>query len=341
MELSNLQQVYSKLGDDLSREIFMHRIMFSISEGEEQWNTKLAKTNETLKNFFNLLKEHPGRVVVMGSGYRGKQLVRLNKDIEWKCFIDNNPNEDNYEGIPVQKTIDFLKNYSGEIIVIASRIYDSEMHEQLRAHGIKDENIISYGSILEKLMHEQYFDLPDLPISDEEVFVDLGCFDAMTSVELKKRIGNKLKHVIAFEPNSSMIKVCEDNLEKANIDYRIVEKGGWNEEAILHFIDNDGLMTISDMGVEVKVTSLDKVLNGEKVTYIKMDIEGSEYEALKGCCNTIQKHRPKLAICVYHKLMDIFEIPVLIMEYCPEYKFYLRHYAPYHVETVLYAIPEI
>lgn len=339
MEISSLHQVYSRLGDDLSREIYMNRIMFSISEGEDQWNTKLARTNKLLKEFIDLLKKYPGKVVVMGSGYRGKQLVHLNQDVEWKCFIDNNPKEKTFEGIPVKKTTDFLKDYAGEIIIIASRIYELEMHEQLRTYGIVEKNIISYGNILEKLIHEQYFDLPELPIHDEEVFVDLGCFDAMTSVELKKRIGKKLKSVIAFEPDAARIKECEHNLEMEHIDYKIIEKGGWSKETTLHFKDHRGLMTISDTGEEIKVTSVDQVLNGEKASFIKMDIEGSEYEALKGCRSTIQKYKPKLAICVYHKINDIFEIPSLILEYSPEYKFYLRHYSPYHAETVLYAIP--
>ncbi|MDR7813502.1 FkbM family methyltransferase [Lacrimispora sp.] len=341
MELSNLQQVYSKLGDDLSREIYMYRIMTSISERGEQWNTKLARTNETLMQFICLLKKYSGQIVVMGSGYRGKQLVHLNQDIQWKCFIDNNPKDDTCEGIPVLKTTDFLKDYSGEIIVIASRVYEVEMHGQLREHGINEDNIINYGKILEKLMHDQYFDLPELPISDEEIFVDLGCFDAMTDVELKKRIGNKLKSVIAFEPDAIKINECKVNLEAAHIDYKLIEKGGWSKETTLRFMNVNGFLTIDDIGEEVKVTSVDYALDGEKATFIKMDIEGAEYEALKGCRNTIQKYKPKLAICIYHKLTDIFEIPALILEYCPEYKFYLRHYSPFHVETVLYGIPEV
>lgn len=341
MELSSLQQVYNKLGDDLSREIYACRIMASISGGEKQWNTKLARTNETLMQFVYLLKRHPGQVVVMGSGYRGKQLVHFNQDIQWKCFIDNNPREDTCENIPVLKTTDFLKNYSGEVIVIASRIYESEMHGQLRGYGINEDNIISYGNILEKLIHDQYFDLPQMPIYDEEVFVDLGCFDAMTDIELKKRIGNKLKSVIAFEPDAMRVKECRDNLESAHINYRLIEKGGWSKETTLHFVNSGGLLTMSDSGEEVEVTSVDYVLNGEKATFIKMDIEGAEYEALKGCQTTIQKYKPKLAICMYHKFTDIFEVPALILEYCPEYKFYLRHYSPDFTETVLYGIPEM
>lgn len=69
-----------------------------------------------------------------------------------------------------------------------------------------------------------------------------------------------------------------------------------------------------------------------------MDIEGSELEALKGAVKTIQRDKPRLAICLYHKPEDIVEIPRLIKNLVPEYKLYIRHYIPYHFDTVLYAV---
>lgn len=75
------------------------------------------------------------------------------------------------------------------------------------------------------------------------------------------------------------------------------------------------------------------------MTFIKMDIEGAELEALHGCRDTIIKYRPKLAICVYHKPEDIIEIPSYIHEIVPEYKLYLRHHSKDLSETVLYALP--
>lgn len=90
----------------------------------------------------------------------------------------------------------------------------------------------------------------------------------------------------------------------------------------------------------VNVTSLDKELGDEKVTFIKMDIEGSELPAIIGAKNIIIKNKPKLAISVYHKYEDIFEIPEIILKYNPNYKIYLRHYATSDSETILYALPE-
>ncbi len=89
----------------------------------------------------------------------------------------------------------------------------------------------------------------------------------------------------------------------------------------------------------IEVDQLDAVLpEGEPATFIKMDLEGAEYHALEGAKQTIQRYRPKLAISVYHKPEDIWEIPGVILNIHPGYKLYLRHYSIAAAETVVYAI---
>ena len=80
-----------------------------------------------------------------------------------------------------------------------------------------------------------------------------------------------------------------------------------------------------------EVRKLDDVLKGERVTFIKMDIEGSELAALKGAANT-------LAICIYHSPQDMLKIPIYIKSLVPEYKIYIRHYTDMMLETVCYAV---
>ena len=91
---------------------------------------------------------------------------------------------------------------------------------------------------------------------------------------------------------------------------------------------------------EVQLTSIDSALNGEAVTFIKMDVEGAELKSLMGARNTIIKNHPSLAICAYHKHEDLYELPKYILSIVPEYKFYLRHYCSCSYETVLYACCE-
>jgi FkbM family methyltransferase len=90
----------------------------------------------------------------------------------------------------------------------------------------------------------------------------------------------------------------------------------------------------------IQCVAIDDVLQGFNPTFIKMDIEGAELEALKGARRTIAENHPQLAICVYHSLSDLWEIPLFIRSLYKGYRFYLRSYKFMGLETVLYAFPE-
>lgn len=90
--------------------------------------------------------------------------------------------------------------------------------------------------------------------------------------------------------------------------------------------------------LEVSVVSLDTVILNSSPNYIKMDIEGSEKEAIIGAKNTIQKYKPNLAICLYHKPEDLWEIPLLINQIEPSYDMYIRVHEDMCLSTVLYCI---
>ena len=90
----------------------------------------------------------------------------------------------------------------------------------------------------------------------------------------------------------------------------------------------------------VDTTSIDceyKNFSMASVDFIKMDIEGAELSALKGAKDTIIKHKPTLAICVYHRLEDFYEIPEFLSGLNLGYKFYLQHATVHGDETVLFA----
>ena len=78
----------------------------------------------------------------------------------------------------------------------------------------------------------------------------------------------------------------------------------------------------------------------ERVDYIKMDIEGAEIAALEGAAGTIERHRPQLAISIYHQRSHFFEIPLMLQQMCPDYRFYIKHYHYTCAEAIFYAIPK-
>lgn len=77
--------------------------------------------------------------------------------------------------------------------------------------------------------------------------------------------------------------------------------------------------------------------NWDRLDFIKMDIEGAELAALRGAEHSICKHRPLLAICVYHGLRDFFEIPQYLEGLGVGYEFFLQHGTVHGDETVLFA----
>ena len=156
---------------------------------------------------------------------------------------------------------------------------------------------------------------------------------------------NECDKVFAFECDRRCVNICEDALEKMPMLRKVtqlVPKGLWSGDTELVFneVDNCGSSSfVFKNGTEqvVSTTSIDAVANGEPVTFIKMDIEGAELEALKGAQETIKKYHPPLALSIYHKPEDIVQLPQFIKSLVPEYKLYLRNYHLDHTETVLYA----
>ena len=88
------------------------------------------------------------------------------------------------------------------------------------------------------------------------------------------------------------------------------------------------------------LVALDQDLHGVAVGCIKMDIEGAEPYALRGASRLIQRHKPSLAICTYHSLEHLWELPLFIHGLVPEYTIRFRHHTQSMFETVCYATVE-
>ena len=119
-----------------------------------------------------------------------------------------------------------------------------------------------------------------------------------------------------------------------------INAGLHRQKAVLRFRDDAsrGAIFTDDGDISMQVVSLDDVLAGSRASYIKMNIEGAEIDALNGARRTIERWLPKLAISVYHRPSDLWRIPQLVHETSPRYALYLRQHDGGVIETVLYAI---
>ena len=183
----------------------------------------------------------------------------------------------------------------------------------------------------------QYFDV--FSPADDEIIVDAGAYDGATAIQFLEWGKGKVKHVYSFEFDPLNAVKCEERLKPYADKVTLIKKGTWDKDETIY--TNAGGGTGSNVNSEgntqVQLASIDSELAGVPVTFIKMDVEGAELKSLIGAKNTIIKNHPRLAICVYHKPEDIYEIPGYILSLVPEYKFYMRHYSSRDWETVLYA----
>jgi len=89
----------------------------------------------------------------------------------------------------------------------------------------------------------------------------------------------------------------------------------------------------------VQCVALDQALPAFRPNLIKMDIEGAEYDALLGAREMIHRHRPGLAICLYHRPAHLWQIPLLLHDWNLGYRFFLRSHRFNGFDLVLYAMP--
>ncbi len=192
--------------------------------------------------------------------------------------------------------------------------------------------------------NEMYFDSDIISENSNEVIIDGGGYTGDTVKEFLRHFNDSI--VVSFEPdefNYSALKQVANNCENVTAE----NYGLWDKCGKISFSNenNGSAHVISDgedaEGVKfIRTISIDGYCKEKslKPTFIKMDIEGAEFKALYGCKETLKRCKPKLAICIYHKPEDIYELPLLVKELNEEYSIYIRHYSKCRTDTVMYCL---
>lgn len=348
-KLYNVYKLYNELFDDESRIIFEGRYLSSITQDETKLFQQIKQLNKKyeipelmdfLKN--NLLK--PNKIIVYGSGFDLEYTLWLlgMRGIYPKFLVINSEKDMETEfKVPTISHQELIIYYRDYVVLIASTDKAFSIYQNLLYCKFPRNNILCpRRGVLEGICGKQYFDFYVHSLGEQEVFVDCGAFDGSTSIEFANWCQGEYDKIFMFEVDRYNIKLCKKNI----INYRLKnctlkECGVWNKKTQLRF--REGSFTSSGLSkegsIKVPVVDLDSILQNQKVTFIKMDIEGAELEAIKGAKKILMRCKPRLAISVYHRPEDIIEIPLLLWEIVPEYKFSLRQYRSSKRETVLYA----
>ncbi|MGH9615915.1 MAG: FkbM family methyltransferase [Acidobacteriaceae bacterium] len=208
---------------------------------------------------------------------------------------------------------------------------------QLRAYG--DPSGLSQPEGDESYILSGVFEL-----GPEDIFLDCGAYDGDT---IRGLLDSQVQFekIEAVEADAHSFARLADFV--ATLEPEIGNRIRLHRCALgatrgtVRFDDTRGVESrISDDGkILVDMVPIDVMFAARRVSMIKMDIEGGEYDALTGARQVIQRDRPILAICVYHSQEDIWRLPLLVHSICPEYRLYLKAYRGDGIQTVMYAVP--
>jgi FkbM family methyltransferase len=228
-------------------------------------------------------------------------------------------------------------------VLDAAGLWEDDASRSEYLSQIRWRLFFDFDGLANPVKHQIYFP-PDLcSLVKDEVFVDCGAYDGDTLVSFINQPQPGFKKIIAFEPDpGSFVRLREKVAALPEKDSITLHKAATGAENCTVRFSGDGTPAAS-MGtgdIEVDCVKLDDVLNGEAPTYLKMDIEGAELDALEGARHTIEQHTPVLTICSYHKQDHVWKIPNLIRTMSSGYRFFLRPHLLEVWDLVCYAIPE-
>ena len=178
-----------------------------------------------------------------------------------------------------------------------------------------------------------------LSFRNNEIYVDGGSYDGDSVRLFIRRAKNKYDKILAFVPDKVIYrKLVQKMNDKGRIE--CLNQGLFNKNGKVSFSTTSDRASLIESGgtSSINVASIDSVLNGERVSFIKMNIEGAEINALKGAQKSIKQWFPKMAISCYHRPSDLWQIPLLINKMSKKYNLYLRQHDGGVIESVCYAI---
>jgi FkbM family methyltransferase len=217
----------------------------------------------------------------------------------------------------------------------------AEYVAQIAWHSLATTNVPSWIPA-----SQTYFPEGLVQLGDNEVFVDCGAFDGDTLQEFLRRTGNKFDRFIAFEADPGNFRILEESISglPPQVRERVFSRrvAVHSSRATLRFASADGAgSVVTPSGdIDVEAEPLDDLLGDVAPTFIKVDIEGAEPDAIRGATHTLAANAPTLAVCLYHSRDHLWELPRAILAANPDYRVSLRRHSDECWETVAYALPQ-
>jgi FkbM family methyltransferase len=237
---------------------------------------------------------------------------------------------------------DFLVRNLGRVAQVAARLADDTSREVLfRTCAFRLGLDPAYSSYLSG--ERQYFNEISLPglLGRRITYLDCGAYNGDTFADLVSRAGVNCGQAFLLEPDPANFSQLVSALGERRSDVVCLPLAAAETYGILTFSSAGTSSAIGAGGdVHIAAVAVDELLPGAALDLMKIDVEGAEAQVLRGARKIIARSRPVLALSLYHNPQDPWELPELLFELCPDYRFHIRQHSFNSFELVLYAIPE-
>lgn len=359
--MKELKNIYHRLQDKESRFLFENRLLYSITN-DHTYIKKIIESlpqKRLLDDRIACCRQQIWQTVFYGAGNDLLLLSELYPDLRIQniCDRDVQKQQEGWHSIPVMSPERLLEMRDKVYVAITTSGSYEEIRRFLSCNGFKKEQIVDLSMVTDT--KQQYFEPGIMSPCPDEVFIDGGCFDGSTARTFIQWCSGDFKRIYAFEPDKKNYERCLEMCERGQVsDIELYQRGLWDSETQLTFLETGGQGSLIKEGsVEgrekpgavmeipaadgldvIRTAAVDAVVGEDKVTFIKLDVEGAELKALQGAELSIRRHRPRLAVSIYHKPEDVVEIPAYILSLHEDYRLYIRHYQMSACETILYAV---
>lgn len=227
----------------------------------------------------------------------------VDKIIEWSEF------QDRMLHIRLNNGLEYYTPQSIENAKLWNRYRESQWADKQAKFLIFRE---AYKRLMEQFVRNIYE--RNCQLQKGDTVIDVGAAWGFNTVDFSRKVGDEGR-VVAIEPCEESLVVLRKNLELNGCNnVMVVEKGVWsrNDRLKLNISESPGCNSlVAPKGkiigsMDIEVDTLDNILEQlgiDKVTLIKMDIEGAEIEALKGMDRIICKNNDmKVVVAAYHEV---------------------------------------
>lgn len=342
-----LKSCYRSLYDPLSKKLLDLRFRIDLNFDPELLDelVSIAQPNWKSSHFSQIKGKIEAAqtsnlpLYIYGGGKLGRKWMEYlqNCGFSLAAFYDRNYHKiDRVNGIPVLPPP--VSNEGGCVLISAADHMDA-IEQYLLSVGYHAKQVFKCYPELQNDLEYQYFDFMEY-YDPNGAFVDAGCFDCGTSLRFVNWCEGRYSKIYAFEPDASNLLRCQEVAQKhqiKNIEFYQMGLSSHTGEAAFNSEGTSSSQISQSGDTIIQLVTLDEIVGDTLVSFIKMDIEGSELSALQGAARTIQRDRPLCAISAYHRPGDIIVLMQYLKSLVPEYKFAVRHYSNVDAETVLYA----